>query len=96
MSRTQGIEGAVCAGALVILIAVAGCADTATRGHADRDRIVAPSQYVEDIETEGSVGGVEDEADAADAQAEAAEAAAKKAAEKAKKKKKSRPTEGGW
>jgi hypothetical protein len=40
------------------------------------DRIVPPSEYLEDIETPGDTGGVEDEVDAADAQAEAAEEAA--------------------
>lgn len=41
--------------------------------------IVAPSEYVEGIETEGDSGGVMDEVDSAEAQAEAAEAAKKKA-----------------
>lgn len=55
--------------------------------------IVAPSEYVEDIETPGDTGGVMDEVDSAEAQAEAAEAAAKKA------KKAQPPSEGsggGW
>ena len=54
---------------------------------------VAPSEYVEDIETLGDTGGVMDEVDAGEAQAEAAEAAAK-----AKAAAKSAPAddEGGW
>ena len=54
----------------------------------EADRIVPPSEYVEDIETPGKTGGVETEADAEDAQAEAAEKGA--AAEPA-----TAPTSGG-
>ncbi|MBM4268589.1 MAG: hypothetical protein FJ144_18590 [Deltaproteobacteria bacterium] len=95
MNRTLWTRRVACTSALAF--AIAGCSGTADKGAAGRDEIVAPSEYLEDIETEGNVGGVEDEADSADAQAEAAEAAAKKAeaaaAEKAKKK--ARPA-GGW
>jgi hypothetical protein len=97
MSRTLWTRRVACTSALALAIGVAGCSDTAAKGASGQDKIVAPSQYLEDIETEGSVGGVEDEADSADAQAEAAEAAAKKAeaAAAAKAKKKTRPA-GGW
>lgn len=54
--------------------------------------IVAPSEYLEDIETPGDSGGVMDEVDSAQAQAEAAEAA-KKAAEE---KKPAEEDAGGW
>jgi hypothetical protein len=40
------------------------------------DRIVPPSEYVEESETPGKTGGTDEEADAAEAQAEAAKAAA--------------------
>jgi hypothetical protein len=39
-----------------------------------KDGIEAPSEYVDDIETPGATGGVEDEVDAADAQVEAGRA----------------------
>ena len=62
---------------------VVGLAGVAYAGSHEKegDGIVAPSEYVEDIETPGDTGGVMDEVDSAEAQAEAAEAAAKKAKE---------------
>jgi len=78
------------AGATIVAIgsvATGGCAGRAEQKD-DANRIVAPSEYVEDIEDGGAQGGVEDEVDSADAQAEAAErkaAEAKKKAEEAAK-----------
>ena len=65
---------------IVLAVAFAGVAGAAEH-EKGADRIVAPSEYVEDIETAGDTGGVMDEVDSAEAQAEAAEAAAKKAAD---------------
>ncbi len=63
----------------VLAVSVAGAAYAGS--HEDGGNgIVAPSEYVEDIETPGDTGGVMDEVDAGAAQAEAAEAADKKAA----------------
>ncbi len=78
--------------AVVLAVSVAGVAHAGS--HEDGGSgIVAPSQYVEDIETPGDTGGVMDEVDAGQAQAEAAEAAAKKKAAAAKS---AAEDEGGW
>ena len=62
--------------------------------HAEEGQgIVAPSEYVEDIETPGDTGGVMDEVDSAQAQAEAA---AKAKAEEAKKADAEEADAGGW
>ena len=50
----------------------------------EAEGIVAPSEYLEDIETPADSGGVMDEVDSAAAQAQAAEAEAKKKAAAAK------------
>jgi hypothetical protein len=78
--------------AIVFAMAVAGVA-YAGSPEDDGNRIVAPSEYLEDIETPGDTGGVMDEVDSGAAQAEAAEAAAKKAADG---KKAAADDEGGW
>jgi hypothetical protein len=74
------------AAAVVAVALTTGSPDTEAADPADSgDRIVAPSEYLEDIETPGTEGGVEDEVDSAEAQAEAAErkAEAQKKAEEA-------------
>jgi hypothetical protein len=72
------------AGATIVAIGpvVTGCAGPAEQ-KGDPNRIVAPSEYVEDIEDGGTQGGMEDEVDSADAQAEAAERKAEEAKKKA-------------
>ena len=47
----------------------------------EKQGVVAPSEYLEDIETPGDTGGVMDEVDSAEAQAEAAAKAKKSAGE---------------
>jgi hypothetical protein len=73
MARETTVRGAV---ALLAIAALLGSAGTAAGEDepAAGDRIVPPSEYVDDIETPGKTGGVEDEVDAADAQAEETEA----------------------
>lgn len=77
--------------ALVLALAFAGTAQ-AEDSKKDGNGIVAPSQYVEDIENPGDTGGVMDEVDSGEAQAEAAEAAAKKTMDE----KAPADDEGGW
>jgi hypothetical protein len=76
MARETRIGGAAVTLAIAALLLGAGHAAAAEDAPAAGDRIVPPSEYVEDIETPGETGGVEDEVDAADAQAEADGAAA--------------------
>lgn len=76
---------------ITIALALAGAAHAGSHDMNEGNGIVAPSEYVESIETEGDTGGVMDEVDSAEAQAEAAEAAKKKAAAKA-----ADADEGGW
>jgi hypothetical protein len=76
MARETRVGGAAVILAIAALLLGAGHAAAAEDAPAAGDRIVPPSEYVDDIETPGETGGVEDEVDAADAQAEAAEAAA--------------------
>lgn len=80
---------------IFVLMLSVGVASAAYAGSHENEGngIVAPSEYVEDIETEGDTGGVMDEVDAGEAQAEAAEAAQKKA-EAAKAA--ADDDEGGW
>lgn len=75
---------------LTIALTLAASAYAGSHENDGGNGIVAPSEYLEDIETEGDTGGVMDEVDSAQAQAEAA----KKKAEAAKK----APAEdaGGW
>lgn len=75
--------------AVALVLSVCGTADAGSHEN-EANGIVAPSEYVESIETEGDSGGVMDEVDAGEAQAEAAEAAAKAAKQKAAE------DEGGW
>lgn len=105
MDRSIYIRGLVPVAAVCVL-ALAGTA-RAEDEKPEGNGIVPPSEYVEDIETPGTAGGMMDEVDAGEAQAEAAEAAAKKAAEKkaaekkaaeekAAAKKKASEDAGGW
>jgi hypothetical protein len=73
MARETMVRGAV---ALLTIAALLGPGRIAAAedAPASGDRIVPPSEYVDDIETPGKTGGVEDEVDSADAQAEAADA----------------------
>lgn len=74
-----------------VALVLSVCAAAGAGSHEkEGNGIVAPSEYVESIETEGDSGGVMDEVDAGEAQAEAAEAAAKAAKQKATE------DEGGW
>jgi hypothetical protein len=77
MARKTTVESAAATLAIAALLLgpLPAAADEA-EAPAAKDRIVPPSEYVEDIETPGTTGGVEDEVDAADAQAEAATAEA--------------------
>ncbi|MDG2306535.1 MAG: hypothetical protein P8R42_18175 [Candidatus Binatia bacterium] len=65
--------------AIVLTVSFAGASHAGSH-EKEGGGIVAPSEYVEDIETPGDTGGVMDEVDAGAAQAEAAEAASKNAA----------------
>ncbi len=78
--------------ALISTVALAGAA-RADQHEDEGNGIVAPSEYLEDIESPGDTGGVMDEVDAGEAQAEAAEAAAKKTADP---KKAEDDDVGGW
>ena len=79
---------------IVVVGLAVGLVGVAYAGSHDKEGngIVAPSEYVEDIETPGDTGGVMDEVDSAEAQAEAAEAAAKKMKQAAP----SEGSGGGW
>ncbi len=77
--------------AVALVLSVCGTADAGS-DEKEGNGIVAPSEYVESIETEGDSGGVMDEVDAGEAQAEAAEAAAKQEAAKQQ----AADDEGGW
>lgn len=59
---------------VAISLALAASVGIAADGE-EKPQIEAPSAYLEDIETRGSVGGVEDEVDSAEAQEEAEKAA---------------------
>lgn len=81
MIRSNSARRLALFAAIVVAIGFTGVAHASSH-EKDGGGIVAPSEYLEDIETPGDTGGVMDEVDSGAAQAEAAEAAAKKAAAK--------------